>query len=416
MKTRTNQASTVRAEGPPEVKVHGMNGTLVEPDWAPLTLDEVRCVLRQYSLDGEDVHLLSLSPRPFSAAGVVATLRGPVFIKRQDCAVRDAAGLAEEHNFLAHLRSRGVPVPEVLRAAGGGTTVESGPSIYEVHQVPPGVDLYIDALSWTPFLSTAHAWSAGRMLARVHRAAEDFKAPARKPQPLVASFTIFAGDDPKTGLDHYLARHPKLIDYPALRECRQEALRLLAPYHARLAPWLSSLPEFWTHNDLHGSNLLWSNSGNKAEAVAIIDFGLADRTNAVYDLAQAIDRSIVEWLALVGDETKSSIPVHLDHLEAMLDGYEEVRPLTLAEASALAPMTALGHAEFALSETDYIYGILHSAARAIYACPAYLCGHARWFQSPQGQELLGFLDARRGHNGRRTHVFPGSGSGAALAQ
>ncbi len=236
------------------------------------------------------------------------------------------------------------------------------------------------------------------MLARVHRAAEDFNAPARKPQPLVASFTLFAGGDPNVALDRYLARHPRLADYPALRECREEALRLLAPYHTQLAPWLGSLSELWTHNDLHGSNLLWSNCSNTAEVLAIIDFGLADRTNAIYDLAQAIDRNIVEWLALTASETDAHapVPVHLDHLEALLSGYEEVRPLSHAEASALVPMAVLGHAEFALSEADYYYGTLHSEERAAYACPLYLCGHARWFLTPEGQELLDFLTARAG--------------------
>ncbi|MFZ0662262.1 MAG: phosphotransferase [Acidobacteriaceae bacterium] len=379
-----------------EVKVHGMNGTLVEPDWEPLTLEEVQPVLREYSLDGDDVHLIFISPRPFSAAGVLATPVGQVFVKRQARTVRDAAGLAEEHRFLAHLRSRGVPVPEVLRTTAGATAVESGAWTYEVHQVPMGVDLYADALSWTPFLSADHAWSAGRMLAQVHRAAEDFKAPARRPQPLVASFTIFAGDNPSVALDRYVARHARLADYPALRECREEALRLLAPYHTQLAPWLGSLAELWTHNDLHGSNLLWSNQSNTAGAVAIIDFGLADRTNVPYDLAQAIDRNIVEWLVLGAAETDTHapVPVHLDHLDAMLTGYEEVRPLSRAEASALAPMAALGHAEFALSEADYYYGTLHSEERAAYACPMYLCGHARWFLTPEGQGLLDFLRAR----------------------
>ena len=43
-----------------------------------------------------------------------------------------------------------------------------------------------------------------------------------------------------------------------------------------------------------------------AQATAVIDFGLADRTNAVHDLAHAIERNIVEWLALVND------PAHPD--------------------------------------------------------------------------------------------------------
>jgi len=49
---------------------------------------------------------------------------------------------------------------------------------------------------------------------------------------------------------------------------------------------------------LHASNLLWSDAGDQAEVTAIIDFGLADRTNAVHDIAHAIERNIVEWLEL----------------------------------------------------------------------------------------------------------------------
>jgi len=123
--------------------------------------------------------------------------------------------------------------------------------------------------------------------------------------------------------------------------------------------------------------------------VAVIDFGLADRTNAIYDLAQAIERSIVEWLALrEGQEETGNVPVHIDHLEALLDGYESVRPLSEEEAAALAPMTALCHAEFALTEADYFLGALHSKKNARVCSEGYLAGHARWFRGAGGDKLL----------------------------
>jgi Ser/Thr protein kinase RdoA (MazF antagonist) len=152
---------------------------------------------------------------------------------------------------------------------------------------------------------------------------------------------------------------------------------------------MPSLEPLWTHNDLHGSNLLWSDASDEARAVAVIDFGLADRTNAVHDLAQAIERSIVEWLALhEGQEDTDDVPVHIDHLEALLDGYESVRPLSEAEAAALAPMTALCHAEFALTEADYFLGALHSRENARVCSEGYLVGHARWFRGAGGHKLL----------------------------
>ena len=158
--------------------------------------------------------------------------------------------------------------------------------------------------------------------------------------------------------------------------------------------------------DLHGSNLFWSNAGFDAEATSVVDFGLADRTNAVHDLAHAIERNIVEWLALPKEPAHGEkVPVHLDHMLALLDGYEEVRLLSPEEAAALAPMTALCHAEFALTEADYFLGVLHSDTRARVATERYLVGHAKWFRSSAGQRIL---DALR--NWADAHHCPGQGA------
>jgi Ser/Thr protein kinase RdoA (MazF antagonist) len=370
-------------------KAHGLDGTLVEPDWPPLTMNEVRAVLADFPGCGEPVEILSVSPRPFSAASVVATKTGRVFVKRHSRAVRDRDGLLEEHRFMKHLRERGAGVPQVFATDAGVTAVERGASTFEVHEVPAGVDVYEDALSWKPFRSTGHARAAGEALARLHKASHGFDAPPRKIQPLVASFTIFSARDPVAEMDRYLAARTALAEDPVAREGCDRVLELLAPFHAELLPLLPALAPLWTHNDLHASNLFWSDAGDAARAVAVIDFGLADRTNAVHDLAQAIERNIVEWLDLMPDSGQgANVRVHLDHLEALLDGYERVRPLTEQEAAALRPMAAICHAEFALTEADYFRGILHSEEKARIASIDYLVGHARWFRGAGGQRLL----------------------------
>jgi len=379
---------------------HGLDGKMAEPDWPPLTVPEVRALLSRYPGFSEPVEILSVSPRPFSAASVVSTPGGRVFIKRHPLAVRDREGLLEEHRFMAHLLAHEAPVPCVHAACSGETAIEAGEWTYEVHEVPDGVDLYGEALSWTPFLTVAHAQSAGRALARLHLASEGFSAAQRKARPLVASFTIFAGENPSAEMDSYLAARPELSGSSLVRNCCDEALKLLGPYYAELRPLLPALKPLWTHNDLHASNLLWSDGRGDAHATAVIDFGLADRTNAVHDVAHAIERNMVEWLAPgqgSGIREQGSggavnggatVPVHLDHLSAMLDGYESVRPLSAEEAAALAPMTALCHAEFALSETDYFLSVLHSQEKAQMACDGWLVGHARWFLSSGGIRLL----------------------------
>src|SRR5580700_10091613 len=163
---------------------HGMDGTLIPPDWPPLTLDEVRALLTQFPVLGEPTRILTASSRPFSAAGVVATKETRVFIKRHHQSVRDREGLLEEHRFLAHLLVNGAPVPRVLASAAGETAIELDDFLYEVHEIPGGVDLYQEAISWTPFRTAAHAHSAGQALAPLHLAARDFSASPRKPRPL----------------------------------------------------------------------------------------------------------------------------------------------------------------------------------------------------------------------------------------
>jgi Ser/Thr protein kinase RdoA (MazF antagonist) len=383
---------------------HGLDGSLVAPDWPPLTLPEILFVLQHFPSASEPRAIISASPRPLSAAAVVATNTRRLFIKRHARAVRDAAGLAEEHNFMQHLRSSGVSVPSVFSTTDGVTALESKHWTYEVHDLPSGIDLYEDAISWTPFRTTEHARSAGEFLARMHLAAESFSAPPRKVQPLVASFTIFASSDPALVLNRYLADRPAITQDAQTLSDSQQALESLSPFHAELKPLLPSLPPLWTQNDHHASNLFWTDSSLTARASSVIDFGLADRTNAVHDLTHAIERNIVEWLVLMNDPAADdAVPVHLDHLWALLKGYEQIRPLSPAESAALAPMLALCHAEYALSEADYFLGVLHSPSKARVATHDYLLAHTQWFAGPGNHKLL---DPIRRWSESRQHANP----------
>lgn len=376
-------------------KMHGMDGGLAEHDWPPLTLAELRALLREFPTIGEPVEILSVSPRPFSAASVVRAAHATVFIKRHHRSVRDREGLLEEHRFMQYAREHGARVQSVFASTSGKTAIEIGEWAYEVHDAATGVDLYADAQSWTPFRCAPHAFEAGHALARLHLAAEGFAAPRRAVRPIVAGFTIFAASDPVEEMERYLNERPSLATHENVRACAQQALDLLSSFYAELAPMLPLLTPLWTHNDLHASNLLWSDAGYAARAAAIIDFGLSDCTNAVHDITQAIERNIVEWLALVENPAApDDVPVHLDHLNALLDGYESVRPLSEHEAAALAPMTALCHAEFALSEADYFLDVLHAEDKAVMAYDGWLVGHARWFHSDAGRGLLDALRKR----------------------
>ncbi len=373
-----------------EHKSHGLAGELEHPDWPPLTLTEVDSLLRPYPAAGGAVRIASISPRPFSSASVVETLRGPVFVKRHSRAVRDRAGLLEEHRFMAHLAGR---LPGVVQMAladeDGETAICTDEWTYEVHPLANGVDVYEDALSWTPFHSRGHAHAAGRALAELHRAARSYVASARGFGQLISSYTLFAVANPEVNLEAYLAKRPLLRAYAEKRDWRASLDRLFLPFYRKLAPWMEYLRPLWTHNDLHASNLMWSGTDDDAKVTGIIDFGLADLSNGVHDLATAIERNIVEWLRM--DDPTAEV-VHLDHLDALLAGYEELAPLSYEEARALPALLPLVHCEFALSETDYFLTVLHAPEKAYLAYEGYFLGHAQWFLTAQGQRLLDHLE------------------------
>jgi Ser/Thr protein kinase RdoA (MazF antagonist) len=110
----------------------------------------------------------------------------------------------------------------------------------------------------------------------------------------------------------------------------------------------------------------------------------------VHDIATAIERNGVEWLAL---ENRFEQAVHLEQIDALLEGYEQVRQLTDAEARAIAAMLPLVHAEFALAEAEYFLRVLKSEEKAALAWDGYFLGHAAWFRSGAGSRLLDHLEA-----------------------
>ncbi|WP_310833018.1 phosphotransferase [Paenibacillus pedocola] len=371
---------------------HGMGLEPTARDWQIIEPAEASELIARYAALGELREIAWHSPRPFSSAAIVITESGPVFVKRHHSSVRDTEGLLEEHRFLQHLHSCGAAVSQIMADAHGRTAHSIGDWTYELQPLAQGTDLYRHAVSWTPFLHASHAREAGRALAQLHVSSAGYNAPARSPRPLVSGFSIFAHIDPSAQLAAYVEARPALLDYLKGRNWVSEIMAWLSPFHEKLAPLLPALPPLWTHNDLHASNMLWTGEGADAQVAAILDFGLADRTNAVYDLATTIERNTIEWLRM--DEPGRSSIFHPDQMVALLDGYEAVRPLTAAERSALPFMLPLVHAEYALSEIDYFAGIVGSQENADLAYHEFLLGHARWFHSFEGRYVLEQLQSR----------------------
>ncbi|MEX1829475.1 phosphotransferase [Luteibacter sp. CQ10] len=363
---------------------HGLAGDELTPDWPALTLTEVASTLERVPGTGIAKALAWRSPRPLSAAALVDTSHGRVFVKRHHRSVRTPAQLAEEHRLAAHVRRRGLPVPRIFHDEAGDSVIAQDDWVYEVQEPAHGVDVYREAYSWSPIGGVMHARAAGEMLARLHDALAGYDAPQRSTHVLVARAEILSSPDPVAAVEAQLPSRPCLHSYLRERDWRKEL-------RDAMAPWppcdLAARSPSWTHGDWHVSNLYWSGDTDDASITGVLDFGLSARTFALFDLATAIERNAIAWLEIErGDIGRADLAL------ALIEGYHSRRPLSAADIGALADLLPIVHVDFALSEVAYFEGITRRRDHADVAWHTFLRGHAAWFLGPHGRA---FLDALR---------------------
>lgn len=368
--------------------VHGMAGDSEPAQWPALRLEEVRELLSGYADIGAPERISWHSPRPLSAACLVQCRNALVFVKRHHHTVRTLATLEEEHRFIDHLRAACLPLPAVLRDRAGHSARAIGEWVHEVHQHALGTDIYRDTMSWQPPASAQHACTAGAMLGRLHRASSDYHAPQRDTHILVARSELLCAADPIAALHAQLPQRPSLAAYLRQRDWQSELASVLAPWHAAIQPRLSQQARLWTHGDWHVSNLCWSDAGYAADVTAVLDFGLAAATFALFDLATAIERNAISWLQL----ERGSDAVHSEIACALIRGYRQQRELDAEAVHLLADLLPLVHLDFALSEVEYFHAIA-DPHKADLAYDTFLRGHAAWFGSPPGRALLEVIHA-----------------------
>ncbi|KRG71794.1 aminoglycoside phosphotransferase [Stenotrophomonas terrae] len=365
-------------------RVQGLNNDEVAADWPAIGMPELVWLQAHYPQLPADSQLLWHSPRPMSAAAIVQSAHGKLFIKRHHRLVRSAVCLEEEHRFIQHLANHGVPVVSLLHDNDGHTAIEHGDWTYELHTIGEGLDLYRDAPSWTLLTDVERARAAGRMLATLHRASASYQAPQRSTQLLVARDELIRAADPIAALKTDLPNRPGLARYLARIPWEQQLQRNVLSWHKGLAQRLQAEPQLWAHNDWHVSNLLWGNGANAEEVSTVLDFGLASPTSALFDLATAIERNAIAWLQL----ERGNDAVRIDIALALLDGYRQILPLSAERVHLLADLLPMVHFDFALSEVEYFEGITDSTANADVAWQPFMLGHPQWFGSTPGQALL----------------------------
>lgn len=372
---------------------HGLTRDPAAPAWERIGA-EFSDVLAAWPALGPWFEIDWHAPRPFAATARVRTAAGTVFVKRHHPMLRSVDDLRCEHRFAAHvaasLARQGVAVPVPLAGRDGATAQLAAGWVWEVLPAVPGHDVYRDTLSWEPPAQAGVAVAAGRALAGLHRAAAGFEAPARRTPWLIGRFAPLDAPDPLAALLGSVGTaalpHAALARWP---DWRSRCMQVLGGRLARFAAEPRQ-PPLWTHGDWHVSNLLWTQAeaaGGAGEVAAVLDFGLADRSCALFDLATAIERNAVAWLDL-----DSNAPIARPAIaRALLDGYHALQPLDRPARRTLAALLPVVHVGFALSEIGYFHVLRGEPDSVALAFETFLLGHASWFDTPDGVSLLAAL-------------------------
>jgi homoserine kinase type II len=214
--------------------------------------------------------------------------------------------------LMAHLAERGIPVPAPVPNTDGELVVP-------LHGKPA---IIVSRLQGSSQLDPqpVHCAEVGRMLARMHLAAQDFALH----QPNLR------------GLDWWVETAPVVLPY--LEEAEAALLRSEVAYQSEFAAGATyaRLARGPVHADLFRNNVMFE--GERLSGC--FDFYFAGVDTWLYDVAVTVNDWCVDLATGVLDAAR---------VRALLDAYHEVRPFTDDERAAWQPMLRAGALRFWLS-------------------------------------------------------------------
>ena len=262
--------------------------------YTPLPIEDAQRISAAHGL-GEATAVEGIVAGSVNSNFFVDTALRRVFVRIYE--EQDAEGARFEWRLLDHLGAAGLPVPRRVEGAAPGEVRVAGKptAVFEVvggHEV------------CQKMVDVPRATAVGRFLAQAHHAVADFTT---------ASAGRFTREEIRRRLDAVAA-----LDRVELREAVATLSRTLDDLDES---WPEDLPSGIVHGDLFRDNVRWRDGESVIECV--LDWESAAKDAFVYDLAVAV----LAWC--FGDS--------LDHtlVDAMVAGYQSVRPLTELERGAL---------------------------------------------------------------------------------
>jgi homoserine kinase type II len=226
-----------------------------------------------------------------------------------------AAQLPYYLELMRHLAEKGIPVPKPIAN-------HSGAILFTLKGKPTAI---VSKLAGTSCMqpSPAHCAMVGSMLAKMHLAGADFA----QHQPNLRSLGWWRETVPAI-LPHLSAdQRSLLVDEMAF----QESFFASAAYRA--------LPEGASHCDLFRDNVLFEGQGSDMRLGGFFDFYFAGTDKWLFDLAVTIN----DWCFQEGGA------LDYGRMQALLDAYQSVRPLSPDELASIASMLRAAALRFWIS-------------------------------------------------------------------
>jgi homoserine kinase type II len=255
---------------------------------------------------------------------VLDTTRGKHLLRIDE--VKGELDVKREIDLLVFLRKQGFPCPQPLQDRKGRYYRELGGKCASLYRWIDGQDLPVERLT------AAKIEQVGRTLAELHTVGKLYKKGIENRFSYERVADIYASV--RDRLPAYFKRIVRTLD---------DEVEYLRHYLE------TKLPRGIIHGDLFPDNLLFK--GDKL--VAVLDFEAAARGRFVFDLATAVNALCVV------DELYD-----LKRFEALMAGYEALRPLSLAEWDAFPNELRLSALRFTVTRLrDFFLHPVEEGAR-----------------------------------------------------
>jgi homoserine kinase type II len=258
--------------------------------YTTLTRKDVAKIADEFTL-GDLISFAGIRNGSVNTHFLIETKRGKFFVKIDE--VKSEIEVKQEIDLLLHLRKANFPCLQLLKTKSGRYHIELHGKCLTVSRYLDGVELPVEAINST------HLSALGHMLANLHLIGRTYKK----------------GIDNRFGFTRILAIYRDVRRQ--LPSHLKNIVRVLDDEFSYLENYLdNNLPKGIIHGDLFADNVKFK--GNRLTGV--LDFEAACRGKLIYDLATAVN-------ALCFCEDRYRI----DRFEALISGYESLRPLSLPE-------------------------------------------------------------------------------------